>query len=399
MTAAHVAPLIELLLAFETGKRPKGGAVKVGVPSLGGEHVTATGELKLAPMKFVPEHFYAGMLKGHLSIGDILVVKDGATTGRVGMVEDNFPFERAGVNEHLFLLRANQNVVGSKYLFFYLRSHRGQAEIMSDFRGAAQGGISREIGSKVRVPLRPFEEQDRIVDLLSRAEGIVRLRREAQHKTAELVPALFLEMFGDPSSNPKGWPVVELGELIVDGPQNGLYKHKSLYGDGTPILRIDGFYGGSVNDLASLQRVRLAPEEIERYGLTSGEIVINRVNSPDYLGKSALIPDLHEPTVFESNMMRLRLDTTRITQSFAIASLQTDAVRKQILASAKHAINQSSINQQDVKALRFSLPPIELQRQFAAKADAVRGIAAQQTAALATAQATFDALLHQFFQN
>ena len=283
------------------------------------------------------------------------------------------------------------------YLAYFLRSKATVEAVVARTAGARmpRADMSHLLG--LRIPLPTLLEQKRVVDLLSRAEGIVRLRREAQRKAAELVPALFLDMFGDPASNPKGWPVVELGDLIVDGPQNGLYKHKSLYGDGTPILRIDGFYDGVVNDLASLQRVRLTPEEIERYGLTSGEIVINRVNSPEYLGKSALIPDLHEPTVFESNMMRLRLDTERIAQRFAIVSLQMDATRKQILASAKHAINQSSINQQDVRALRFSLPPIALQNRFSAKAGAVRGIAAQQATALATAEATFDALLHQSF--
>lgn len=284
-----------------------------------------------------------------------------------------------------------------EFLAYWLRTQR--EKMIQHAGGTTFKEIARGTLRKFEISLPSLLEQRRLVDLLSRAEGIVRLRREAQRKANELVPALFLDMFGDPASNPKGWPVVELGELIVDGPQNGLYKHKSLYGDGTPILRIDGFYDGAVNDLASLQRVRLAPEEIERYGLTSGEIVINRVNSPEYLGKSALIPDLHEPTVFESNMMRLRLDTGRIEQRFAIAALQMDAIRKQILASAKHAINQSSINQQDVKALRFSLPPIELQRQFSAKVDAIDGITVQQDVALATAQAAFDALLHQSFQH
>ena len=60
----------------------------------------------------------------------------------------------------------------------------------------------------------PLPEQRRIVDLLSRAEGIVRLRREAEKKAAELIPALFLDMFGDPATNPKGWPVESLGKHV-----------------------------------------------------------------------------------------------------------------------------------------------------------------------------------------
>jgi type I restriction enzyme S subunit len=100
-------------------------------------------------------------------------------------------------------------------------------------------------------------------------------------------------------------PPASLGDSIVGGPQNGLYKHSSSYGEGTPILRIDGFYGGLIDDAASLKRLRLTSEELEKYRLRPDDIVINRVNSPEYLGKSALVPFMKEPTVFESNMMRL----------------------------------------------------------------------------------------------
>ena len=391
MTATHVAPLTELLLAFETGKRPKGGAVEVGVPSLGGEPVTATGELKLAPMKFVPEHFYAGMLKGHLSIGDILVVKDGATTGRVGMVEDNFPFERAGVNEHLFLLRANQNVVGSKYLFFYLRSHRGQAEIMSDFRGAAQGGISREIGSKVRVPLRPFEEQDRIVDLLSRAEGIVRLRREAQHKTAELVPALFLDMFGDPASNPKGWPSTDFGTLgQLD---RGKSRHRprdaqELYDGPYPFIQTGDVTnsGGHITRYTqTYSELGLAQSRLWPAGTLCITIAAN-IARTGVLDFDACFPD---SVVGFTPSQDVTIEYIQHWLGFLQPTLERNAPQAA----------QKNINLEILRNLPVPVPPIELQRQFAAKADAVRGIAAQQAAALATAQATFDALLHQSFQH
>jgi type I restriction enzyme S subunit len=84
------------------------------------------------------------------------------------------------------------------------------------------------------IPLRPLQEQRRVVDLLSRAESIVRMRREAEQKAKEIIPALFLDMFGDPATNPKSWEVTTLGEIIADGPQNGLYKHADTYGSGTP---------------------------------------------------------------------------------------------------------------------------------------------------------------------
>ena len=93
-----------------------------------------------------------------------------------------------------------------------------------------------------------------------------------------------------------------------------------MTGTGTPILRIDGFYDGVVTGLTTLKRVRVTDEEQSLYGLHPGEIVINRVNSREYLGKSAQIPFLSEPIVFESNMMRFDIDHTRLDSCLSNSS-------------------------------------------------------------------------------
>ena len=86
-------------------------------------------------------------------------------------------------------------------------------------------GLSRDDAYQEPISVPPREEQRRLVDILSRAEGIVRLRREAQKKAQELIPALFLDMFGDPATNPKGWPVAVVGD--VSSVQGGLQLSKS----------------------------------------------------------------------------------------------------------------------------------------------------------------------------
>jgi len=204
-------------------------------------------------------------------------------------------------------------------------------------------------------------------------------------------------MFGDPATNPKGWAAATLGDLIADGPQNGLYKHGSLYGEGTPILRIDAFYDGRVRSLTTLKRVQATPEERAKFRLTARDIVINRVNSVEYLGKSAIIPSLSEETVFESNMMRFALDELHVLPEYVIELLQTAHAKAHFLSNAKHAINQSSINQQDVKSLSVCCPPLELQGAFASRVAEVESIQVQQSAATAKAQETFDALLAGVF--
>ena len=189
-----------------------------------------------------------------------------------------------------------------------------------------------------------------------------------------------------------------LGKLIVEGPQNGLYKPARDYGSGTPILRIDAFYNGAVTKLASLKRVRVNENERNLYGLYSGDVVVNRVNSMEYLGKSALIPELDEPTVFESNIVRFGVDRDRVQPRYVVEFLQTKFIKKQILASAKNAVNQSSINQQDIIGFLINAPPLDLQQEFVRRVTAVEGLKAAQRDSLAELDALFTALQHRAFR-
>jgi len=288
--------------------------------------------------------------------------------------------------------------VDRAYLAYFLRSEHVVNLISAKVAGARMPRADMDFVLSLPIPLPALTEQRRIVDLLSRAEGIMHLRREAQVKAQTVIPAFFVDMFGDPATNPKGWPICPLGELISSGPTNGLYKHKSLYGRGTPILRIDAFYSGKVTDLNALKRVELDSDvEMKRFALRQGDIVINRVNSPEYLGKSAIIPELQEPIVFESNMMKFSVDVERVFPEFVIALLQQPVARSHFLANAKHAINQSSINQQDVKSLLMIVPSLTVQEKFVERSVTASSILAQQEDALRTAEQAFASILAKSF--
>lgn len=251
--------------------------------------------------------------------------------------------------------------------------------------------------AETRIPLPPLDEQRRIAAILDQADDLRRKRREAVTLLTDLASSSFYSMFGAPDLNPHGFPTSGFGELVADGPTNGLYKPADTYGSGVPILRISDFYDGSVVDLSALRRVRLTQAEVNSYLLKEGDIVINRVNSREFLGKSALIQRLTEPTVFESNMMRLRVDLSRLDLVYCIAFLQTDFIRSQIARRTKDAVNQSSINQSDVKSFTFVVPPLNLQRAFAARVVEIDALKVKHRAHLARLDALFAALQHRAF--
>lgn len=156
--------LDQILQALESGSRPKGGVrgIGEGVPSVGGEHINGNGGFRFQTIKFVPHNFFNRMTQGVIQTGDILVVKDGATTGKVALVRDDFPYNPAAVNEHVFICRPEE-IVHPPFLFYFLFSKEGQDRILENFRGSAQGGINQSFAPGTNVPLAPLAEQKRIV--------------------------------------------------------------------------------------------------------------------------------------------------------------------------------------------------------------------------------------------
>lgn len=160
-------PLRSVLERLESGSRPHGGVrgISTGVPSLGGEHLTNTGGFDFSSIRYVPDDFYSAMRRGQIRPGDVLVVKDGATTGKVSLVRSDFPFSHAVVNEHVFVCRPSA-VIDPAFLHWFLWSELGQERVLENFQGSAQGGINQTFADATVVPLAPLSEQRRIVDTL-----------------------------------------------------------------------------------------------------------------------------------------------------------------------------------------------------------------------------------------
>jgi len=116
-------PLLNILSSLESGSRPRGGVrgIEKGIPSIGGEHLNDLGDFRFGNIKYVPEDFFRRMRRGIIQIGDILIVKDGATTGKVSIVKPNFPYIPAVVNEHVFICRLKPNIY-PPYVFYFLFS-------------------------------------------------------------------------------------------------------------------------------------------------------------------------------------------------------------------------------------------------------------------------------------
>lgn len=161
---------------------------------------------------------------------------------------------------------------------------------------------------------------------------------------------------------PPSWTWVRLGSLIEGKPTNGLYKPASDYGEGIEIIRIDDFYEGVIRLKGNFRKVAVGCDEAESYRLEAGDILVNRVNSIEYLGKVGLVLERHEGMLFESNMMRIRTLPSAGPVGYLVRYLSSQGGATRLTENAKHAVNQASINQSDVLHTPVPLPPVDEQQ-------------------------------------
>ncbi|MFZ5483610.1 MAG: restriction endonuclease subunit S [Pseudomonadota bacterium] len=294
----------------------------------------------------------------------------------------------------------------SEFLKFIIHSDEFVAHAKSTTSGVQHPRTSWPSLREFRLSLPPLPEQKKIAHILSTVQRAIEAQERIIQTTTELKKALMHKLFTEGLRNepqketeigpvPESWEVVELGTLFRKQPQNGIYKHKSEYGSGTQILRIDDFSndGDVVTRAGNL--VALDHSEIENYGLEPGDIVINRVNSLSHLGKTALIGAISDEMVFESNMMRFSVDESQALKEYVFKFLNSPLTKKQIIGTAKRAVAQSSINQGDVKSIIVPKPSLEEQGKIVEALDATEAKTARATNKAAVLRDLFLTLLHE----
>ncbi|MCU1714256.1 restriction endonuclease subunit S [Xanthomonas hortorum pv. pelargonii] len=295
------------------------------------------------------------------------------------------------------IIAIKPNQLDGGYLFHYLKSPRFRDYVQAVTHGVRMPRLGTEQAKTAPFLLPPLAEQKRIAQKLDTLLAQV----DTLKARIDAIPALLKRFIQSVLTSAatceltSEWratqglddPVpTKLGELIRTGPQNGLYKPSSAYGSGTKIVRIDGFYSGELRDWHSFRSLQLDAREEQVWALKVGDILINRVNSIEYLGKCALVRSLPGPTVFESNMMRIAVDERVIEPEFLMRALSAEIGRARLIANAKHAVNQASINQRDVKACSILVPTLSEQTEIVRRVEQLFAYADQLETKVATAQ-------------
>ncbi len=279
-----------------------------------------------------------------------------------------------------------------KFLFYLLR----RLDLSRLRTATGVPGLTREDAYREPIPVPTIGEQRHIVDLLSRAEGIVRLRRQAKQKAAELIPAIFVDMFGDPATNPKGWPMRMVRELVArfEGGKN--LQAASEGSTDFRILKVSAVTSGQYIEAES----KPTPDDYEppsNHIVREGDMLFSRANTEELVGATAVVRSTNGRTLLPDKLWRF-VWAEPVEQAFMLALFQSAHVRQELgkLSSGTSA-SMRNISQAKLFELRLPVPPLTQQSAFARHAEALVSIQSQQALALAKATAAFDALLARAF--
>lgn len=308
-----------------------------------------------------------------------------ATIGRVAHLGVD-----ACTNQAIAGLVLKNKSVTPGYLKYFLDSHRSYLKSIS--RGVAQMNINSSTLKAIEVPLPPISEQERIVSVAETAESLIRERRRSIELLDELTQSIFLDMFGDPGTNSRGWPLSTIGEL-VDSAQYGTSQKASL-SDDLPVLRMNNVTTSGRMDLRDLKYLPL-DETKEQHLVREGDILFNRTNSPELVGKTAVYRG-PEPMAYAGYLIRLRPNSENTAEY--ISSYLNSQYGKLVLRNmCKSIIGMANINAKELRAISLPKPPLRLQKDFVGRLRKIDEMRANHLAHLAHLDELFASVQQRAF--
>lgn len=319
--------------------------------------------------------------------GALLLAMYGATVGRLGILGIE-----ATTNQAVCHIIPDPNKADVRYLFHALSNQ--VPTLIARSVGGAQPNISQGIIRDLELSLPPLGEQRRIAAILDKAEALRGQRRVALAQLDTLTQSIFLDIFGDPATNPREWPVGKIGDLLESASYGTSEKSETT--GAYPVLRMNNITRKGGIDLADLKYMDLDAKELDRYLVRKGDVLFNRTNSPELVGKSAIFREAR-PMAYAGYLIRLRVN--RETDPEYLASFLNTGYSKRVLRGmCKSIIGMANINAKEVQGIRIPCPPLSLQHKFAHCIAGMVKFRSMHRDSLAELDVLFSSLQHRAFR-
>ena len=307
------------------------------------------------------EYFHQKLERFEVHSGDYLITCDG-TLGKFIKLNENI--EKGVISSSLLLLKLKNDTIYDKY-FELVWEYSMLGYLASQARNACLVHLpsAKAIGD-VEIFLPDLKEQVELADRAFSVSDIVEKRKTELGLLDNLVKARFVEMFGDPETNPKDWEKKPLADVITTA-NNGMARRGNDE-DRNIVMRLVELQDGYI-DYSKTNRIVLSEAEKKRYLLKDKDFLFARVNgNPENVGRCAVFYDIGEPVFHNDHIIRVHFDDNVLDGPFASALLNSEYGKRQLRNQIKTSAGQYTVSQDGIGAIVAILPPIEIQRQFAA---------------------------------
>jgi type I restriction enzyme S subunit len=280
-----------------------------------------------------------------------------------------------------------------RYLFHYLKS-----------LSIPETGYNRHYKylKAIKIPLPPLQQQQKIANILDAADALRHKDKALLAKYDELTQALFLDMFGDPVSNPKGFSINRLEEFYLSkkegtkcGPFGGALKKEEFVEKGIPVWNMDNIT--KKGELVSKMNLWITNEKfniLNSYAVINGDIIISRAGT---VGKMCVVNTTFENSIISTNLIRLRLNNNLLLPMYFVLLMTYFKEKIGRLQTGSDGAF-SHMNTGVLNDLKFPYPPIELQNQFAERVQAIEQQKSIAQRSLEKSEALFNSLLQKAFK-
>lgn len=368
-------------LATETVDFLPMAAVKVGASIAVATETRQLGDVKQGFTSFVD--------------GDVLVAKITPCfeNGKIAQVRIGNRYGFGSTEFHV--LRPDLNRLDGRFLVHFLRGDKIRLAGERKMTGSAgQRRVPKHFFESLLIHLPALAEQRRIAAILDQADALRVKRRETLAQLDSLTQAIFVEMFGDPAINPKGWHIKKIGNLL-ESASYGTIEKASDVGQ-FPVLRMNNLTQTGEIDLTSLKFMELDAKEFSRYLVKAGDILFNRTNSAELVGKTAIYRHT-APMAYAGYLIRLRANDENDPEYIA-SFLNTAYSKRMLKGMCKSIIGMANINAKEIQAMKIAQPPLPLQREFGLRILAIERQREVYRQSLTQLDTLFASLQHRAFR-
>jgi type I restriction enzyme S subunit len=321
--------------------------------------------------------------------GSVLIAMYGATIGKTALLGID-----ATTNQAVCNVIPNPQVADNRYVWYALRYNVPQ--FIAKRVGGAQPNISQKIISQSSLSVPPISEQHRIVEILGLADALRKKRAEADAKAAHILPALFYKMFGDPATNPKGWPIKRLGDpqvAIINPRFSGESVSANTELTFVPMADVDEIWGRIVG-----KQVRFYSEVMRGFTpFQDNDVLFAKITPCMQNGKAAIARTLANGHGFGSTEFHVLRAGAFAAPEWLYALVRLPWFKKQAEASFTGTAGQQRVPADFLVRYAIGCPPIGLQRNFAKALGGLQDWVNQTDRTRKSLEHLFTTLLHHAF--